>query len=384
MKYKKQSDGRFFASVWDGTYTPSGKKHYKRIVSNKSSKDLEAKVEDFKLAIRTGQVAIADDVTVNNYAELWLNTYKKSRSGNTVAMYRNIIDHHLCDIGQYQLGQIKRSTVQMLINERVDKARTCQQIMLTLKQLFKSAEKDRILPRGATDDVLGDITLPKYHATEKRPLTDYEIDAIKKADFTDRERAFVTLLYATGVRREEACALTIFDINFREKYIKIDKALAFVNNKEELKEPKSENGYRNVPMPDYLATLLKEYTKGLSSSYIFTMTNGERMTASGYKNMWAQIKKKLKQAYIDEQSKNKDFNIDLVNWNEVGFEDLTAHMFRHNYCTNLCYQTMAGTISIKRIAKLMGDSEEVVTKIYSHIIEHKEMVQEAIENAVAL
>lgn len=382
MKYKKQPDGRYFASVWDGTYTPSGKKHYKRIISTKSSKDLEKKVDEFKLALHTGKVTISSEITLKEYSDLWLKTAKSVRSGNTNEMYKNIISRHLCDIGHYPVAQIKHSTIQMLINERIDRPRTCQQIMLTLKQIYKMAEKDRIIPKGTVDDLFYDINLPKYKAKEKRPLTQEEKASIKSADFTARERAFVTLLYSTGIRREEACALTVFDVNFRDNYIKINKALAFVNYKEELKDPKSENGYRNIPMPDYLADLLKDYIKNnvTSSNYLFTMTNGERMTASGYKNMWRQIKKKMKDAYISSLDEVPKF----VNWNDVGFEDLTAHIFRHNYCTSLCYEMLEGKISSKRIASLMGDSEAVVMKIYSHIVENNEMVQEAIENAVAL
>ncbi len=37
---------------------------------------------------------------------------------------------------------------------------------------------------------------------------------------------------------------------------------------------------------------------------------------------------------------------------------LTAHVFRHNYCTNLCCQIPA--VSIKKIAQLTGDTEAVM------------------------
>ena len=49
---------------------------------------------------------------------------------------------------------------------------------------------------------------------------------------------------------------------------------------------------------------------------------------------------------------------------------LTPHIFRHNYCTELCYQVPM--ISTKKIAKLMGDTEKMVLDVYSHIIEEKE------------
>ena len=62
--------------------------------------------------------------------------------------------------------------------------------------------------------------------------------------------------------------------------------------------------------------------------------------------------------------------------------DLTAHIFRHNYCSNLCYKVPE--ISIKKIAQLMGDTEKVVIDVYNHIIDEKEDVSEVVESALAM
>ena len=40
---------------------------------------------------------------------------------------------------------------------------------------------------------------------------------------------------------------------------------------------------------------------------------------------------------------------------------LTAHIFRHNYCSNLCYKVPE--ISIKKIAQLMGDTRKFLGSI---------------------
>ena len=50
---------------------------------------------------------------------------------------------------------------------------------------------------------------------------------------------------------------------------------------------------------------------------------------------------------------------------EEPIEGLTAHVFRHNYATELCYHIP--DISIKHIARLIGDTEAVVMKIYAHV-----------------
>ena len=94
------------------------------------------------------------------------------------------------------------------------------------------------------------------------------------------------------------------------------------------------------------------------------MKDGRWVTKSSYRKMWARIIRKM-QAETDEPI--------------IG---LTAHVFRHNYCTNLCYQIP--NISIKKIAQLMGDTEAVVLKVYNHIKDEKENVEEVVNSAMNL
>ena len=93
------------------------------------------------------------------------------------------------------------------------------------------------------------------------------------------------------------------------------------------------------------------------------------MTKSSYRRMWERIINKMNRAAGGTE------NLYVIH-------DLTAHIFRHNYCTELCYQIPA--ISTKKIAELLGDTEKMVIDVYSHIVEEKENVQEVVKTAIAL
>ncbi len=67
------------------------------------------------------------------------------------------------------------------------------------------------------------------------------------------------------------------------------------------------------------------------------------------------------------------------NRGEKPITGLTAHIFRHNFCTELCYQIPA--ISTKMIARLLGDDERMVLDVYSHILAEKENVAETLNKA---
>lgn len=385
-KYKKRPDGRYATIVWDGTYK-DGKKHYIWLYSTKSSRDLENKRMEYIAARKEGKNVVKSDMTLQEYAEKWLGTYKSNREKNTYAMYERIIKKHLGDAGKLPVDRLTSSLVQTIINGAADRPRTCQQLSLTIKQVIRAAERDRLLPRGASLDLLSDISLPRYIPSEKRALTAQEKDAISKADLTPRERAFVLTLFYTGMRRGEALALTPFDLSFSAETITISKSLAFDDNTPYIKGTKSHNGMRTVPMPPALAACLKEYAKTIKGAQLFGKLNGEPMTKSSYVKMWDSIRGKLKDAYIAQEQAGKvpgDLR-EPVNWLAVGFEDLTAHTFRHNYCTSLCYKMVqSGNISFKKIAALMGDTEKMVIEVYNHIMEEKEDVAAVVMDAVVL
>lgn len=364
-KYTRGSDGYFTARVWDGTYDDLGKKHRKPIRSKKSSRDLERKVQEFEQQVRERRQIRKLDVSFLDYAREWKRVYKYQAETNTQAMYDNVIEKHLIILEGIQLQAIERIHLQMVLNNADGKTRTQQQIYLTFKQVLKSAVADHLYPANIMSDIFQSVPPVKYTAPEKRPLTDNERRAVFKADFCEQDKIYVYLIYGCGLRREEALALTIFDIHTDTQEVSITKAHKFVRGNPISKIPKSENGYRTIPIPDLVFPDVKEYIQNLKSknrTYLFTMTNGHPVSKSSYDKMWARILRRM---------------------NEVADEPiagLTGHMFRHNYCTQLCYQIPK--ISIGRIAQLMGDTEKMVLEVYNHIILERENAAEAVNDAI--
>lgn len=371
-KYAKNARGEWETKIWDGTYNVDGSKHRKRLVSKKSSADLERQVNQLKSEVENGRYVQSTDVGFLEYARGWLLTKKAAREMNTRKMYENIIETHLSFLEDVRLSDIRNSHFQLAINNALDKPRTCQQIEVTFKQIMKMAVADNYIGPGMYDKICNDVNLPKYIKKEKRPLTVEEKAAIPLADFTDREKAFVYIIYSCGLRRGEALALSKFDFKLQggKYFVSITKTLIFPNNASEIKPmPKSNNGFRTVPVPDSTAAFLKGYIADLPSTYLFTCRDGSNMTHSAYVKMWQSIVRKMNYAAGGTDA----FPV---------ISDLTAHIFRHNYCTNLCYQVPA--ISIKKIAQLMGDTEKMVLDVYNHIMDEKEDAAAVVNDILAI
>ena len=366
--------GAWIVSVWDGTYDEKGRKHRRQISSKKSSRDLENKVNEFKA--RVGEQSFVDcgNMSFYDYALEWVSTAKVTKEKNTQRMYESAVRSYFSHLNTIRIGDIKHSHYQRIINQNASHPRTCQIIAITFRQIVKAAARDHLLSRMDVEDLLENISMPRYVRKERRTLTPLEKDAIMKADLDDRNAAFIFILYYCGLRKEEALALTPDCFDFEKKTVRIQNVVIFYNGKAEMKPyPKSHNGIRLVPLPDALIARVRDYVENCDG-LLFKCRSGAPMTHSGYERMWDGILTKLNMAVGYNPFARKDRPPRPIT-------DLTAHIFRHNYCTELCYQVPKGLLTTKKIAKIFGDTEEMVLKIYSHILEDKEDASGAVNAA---
>lgn len=359
----------WYTLVYDGTLTSTGEKHRKRISSKKSSKDLEKKVNAFKLSLDTE--ATVSNITFGEYATSWYELYKSNKEINTKSMYKNAL-HYFEPIEDIRLSDLTRSHFQKVINLNQDHPRTCTIISQTFKQILKSAVLDGLLSDRALRNITTDISLPKAKKREKKPLSALETEALLSCKLDDTKRAFVTVLYYCGLRKGEALALEDTDFDFQEGTVSVNKVVVFDKNTPVLKPyPKSDNGVRVIPLSRACISILKPYVATCKGT-LFKGKNTPYMSGTSYKSMWASICMSCNKYYGYNPNAKKDKKPKLIT-------ELTAHRLRHNFCTLLCYQVPR--ISTKTIARLLGDSEEMVLNVYSHILEEKEDTKGAIEEA---
>lgn len=335
----------------------SGKRLRKDITAN-SKAELKRKEAEFRASLAMGNVLITENTTFDRYAQAWLATAKDIRSENTKAMYENCLTKHLSALDGIAMNKIKPTMLQLIINERKDHPRTCQIIRTTLQQIFRAAIRDEILKKDPTEG----LEVPKYKADEKRTLTEFEKKRIFTVDIYDKDRLFLYIAYGCGLRREEILALSRSDIDLKQGVIHVNKAVALVKGRPILKEPKSAAGVREVPMPEFLIKFCRAYLREHKEILLFANQNGEYMKQVTYCRMWNRITREMYKSLTDLEKLREP-------------QDLTAHILRHNYCTELCY---AG-VSVKEVARLMGHSNyKMIMEVYSHIDGQKEATKDKI------
>ena len=354
-RYKKNEKTGLYSTT---VATLSGKRKH---ITAKTISELENK----KRMYLTGEM-VGDTELFSDYAKRWFTTYKKTVSLGTKTMYARILDDHIIpDLGDMRLSDIRPIHVQDFLNTLADRPRTAQIALITLRQISRAAKRDHLIRDDFTDG-LKQAKVPRK--TKKRALLPDEVEALKKADFPVREKAFVYLIYGTGMRRGEALGLYVSDFDLKAHTVMVSHSLLFDDNDGILQDaPKTENGFRTLPVPDAVWPAVIAYISqrvqddGLNA-VLFPGRMSKHITKSMYDKMWARIIAAMRAAGAD-------------------CTGLTAHIFRHNYATKLYYSGL----TLKKAVALMGHADEkMLLDIYAHIEEDQEQTADRLNNILAL
>ncbi len=368
-RYKKRADGRYCVQITLG-YNENGKRRIANIYA-KTVRELEEKVAAARSQVKNGGYIAPTDMTVEQYCRKYLEVYKASKSENTQKLYENSLQYHIAPcIGSIRMQNLIAADVQQLINQNASQRRTCEIILIFLRQVVHRAIKDGILLRDVTDGI---ELPPKNTKHEKRALTPLEKGALLKANLPLPNKCFVYILYGCGLRREEALALRIQDVDVRKTLIHIRQVVIYPDNEPILKpSPKSAAGQRSVNIPDSVLPTIRQHIRELSSlnpdTLLFSDRRGKPFSKTMYRRFWDKIIKEMNAAVATEE-------------NPTPIQGLTAHIFRHNYATLLYYSG----ISIKKAAELMGHSNtNMIMQVYAHLDEEKENTVEKLNAAIQL
>ena len=347
-KYKKRQDGRYLIQIKKGM-KPDGKPDYENIYA-RTIQELEQKAADFRSMLAKGIVIDDRGMTLETWANRWLSVYKTGKELNTYKMYSHSLKKHIIpNLGFYKLKDLRQHHVQSFINKLAADGytKTIINARQTLKQLLDRALEDEYIVKN----VASSVDMPAIRKPKKRTMTPREKHVATSADYDAKSRAFVFTLLYTGIRRGEILALTKKDIDIIQRTVTISKVIIFDKGKPILKPiPKSDAGNRIIPVPDVLLAPLSKHLSEVGGDIVFPMpTGGNLMTEGSYRRFWEKIARHMSDCLADD---------------EVLADDMTPHLFRHTYCTDLYY---AG-IDLKAAQYLMGHNTiEVLLGIYTHL-----------------
>ena len=171
------------------------------------------------------------------------------------------------------------------------------------------------------------ITPIKYERKHKKPMSQLDLEKVRLACKTNREKAIVEMLYSTGCRVSELEHLNISDVNFETKEV----MLFGKGNKHRV-------SYLNAKAEVSLRNYLKERTDNDEALFVYDKKPYSRLKKSG----------------IELIIKN------IVNRTNGVNIHVTPHVFRHTTASVALERGM----NIVEVSKLLGHSKVETTMEY--------------------
>ncbi|MFH0839192.1 MAG: site-specific tyrosine recombinase XerD [Candidatus Omnitrophota bacterium] len=276
------------------------------------------------------------------YLEEFLNflSVEKGLSHNTLISYRNDLNKYVTHLQSRNIDLMEKVTRQEITNFLLylkDKGLLPVSISRTLVAI-KGFHRFLLRENFLREDVTSVLEAPKLW--KKLPDT-LSIDEVAKLLKTPnvrkpqgvRDRAWLELLYATGMRVSELVSLKVSDLNFDVGFIKcVGKG-----QKE-----------RIVPVGKFALDATKKYLDKTRPVFLKNRQNEKLFVTRYGKNIsrqtiWKLLKKYAAQARIQKQ--------------------LSPHTLRHSFASHL----LERGADLRIIQELLGHSSISTTQIYTHI-----------------
>lgn len=207
--------------------------------------------------------------------EQWLKLYKQKVKPGTLKDYKTMLSHTR-KINNMEINKITGIDLINTINE-VKSDRQKQKVYDFLKQVLQKAYINEIIPKNP----INKVEKTKCKRETVIPLSNEDESKFIEYCINNNDDLHLIALYQ-GLRPGEAIALTIEDIDFKNKTISINKQLDYKN---EISSTKNEYSNRIIPLTDKSLKILEKYKN--TTGRLFKFSNDKAQ------DIFKNIKKEL-------------------------------------------------------------------------------------------
>lgn len=260
-------------------------------------------------------------------------------SANTRESYlHDLVDYlgYLDRRAQRSVLEADLSTVTAYLGDLAAKGRspsTVARHLASLRALYGYLDRERLISRDPTEQV----PTPRAERTVPSVLTPAEVEQLLEAAGGDaaadrRDRAMLEVLYGTGIRVSELCALDVEDLNVSVGYLRC----------------RDGGRERVVPLGRWAVKALGAYLGGARGELVggreegalFVNHRGGRLTRQG---CWKIIKARAKAARLGDR--------------------LTPHTLRHSFAVHL----LENGADLRAVQKMLGHLNAATTQLYARL-----------------
>ena len=269
---------------------------------------------------------------------------EKKLSKNTYLNYKLDLDKYSIYLRKNNIYNVEDINLDIVrdylkyLNKANLKAKSITRHITSIKEFHKYLTKMHLVSKNITLN-LENLKLEKHLPTvlkqeKKKKILNISLDNA----FKYRDKAMLELMYGSGLRVSELVNLTVYSIDLENDIILIEGK----GNKERI-VPINEHTKKAVL--NYLSvrnSLCKK--KNGNSDKLFLNNHGKGITRQGFNLI---LKKILEKNDIKTHA--------------------TPHTLRHTFATDL----LNGGADLRSIQELLGHSDLVTTRIYTHVVNNK-------------
>lgn len=260
-------------------------------------------------------------------------------SKGTTSLYSLVLNSFFETV-QKELEDITSKDIRGYLSKYQREHKVCNRTLSSRKTIictfFKWLASEGYIPNNPAENVHA----IKYNRIHKQAMTQLDLEKIRLACKTKREKAIIEVLYSTACRVSELSALDIADVDFETKEVTLlgkgnQYRTSFLNAKAE------------VALKDYLDSR----TDDNEALFVYQKEPYDRLAKSGIENIVKNI-----------MSRTSDMNVHV-----------TPHIFRHTTATTALDRGM----NIADVSKFLGHKsiattmEYITTNLNSIKEEHK-------------
>lgn len=316
--------------------------------------------------------------TVAEYCEKWLMMKSATVSPATLKGYASKVKNYIVKpLGDMYMSEVTADDIRLALVPVAKKSSGMYDgVNMLIKSIFQSAERSNVLDENPSTGIC-----PKGGQAPKKKdaLSDAQVKILLDTVKGLPPYVFTMLGLYSGMRREEILALQ-WDCVFLDAntpYISVRRAWRSEKNRPSVSTVlKSKAAKRDIPIPRCLADCLREAKAASISAYVIADSKGEPLSYSQFQRLWQYIvvrstKERIYRKYVNGQcikhtvsptlGQHKLKNPNIVY--SIDF-DVTPHILRHTYITNLLY---AG-VDPKTVQYLAGhENSKTTMDIYAKI-----------------
>lgn len=341
----------------------------------KKKKDADACQKDIEAQIASGTLARnGSPMTVAILSDDWIETRERLHKEGSLARTSlerdryEVVNHVVRVLGARRIADLTVNDVEWFVGELRKRKNlllpgtmstaTVKHITRTLAAMLDYAKRRGFVAQNVAREVL---SWPEHRSSKRKvEIRTFKIEEVRRLLIAieqrapyqmqrsvDMTRAVIYLGAFCGLRAGEVRGLRIDNIDWDRRLVCVRHNLDRYDN---LKEPKTPAGERDVPMPDQVAAALRRwmpYTVASARNLLFTTKKGGRMLVEPYqRDLWRPALQKADLNDIDALGRRFRF-----------------HALRHFYASMMVDSRLPDA----DVARMMGHSSfDLTLRIYTH------------------